>query len=74
MFAQHDLSVAVNRKGLQHHVEALAVLVRKCHADIEPVIVMLRSLLIEYPGRGYWARKAAGQKVTENTYATMTTF
>jgi hypothetical protein len=30
--------------------------------------------MIEYPGRGYWARKAAGQKVTENTYATMTTF
>jgi transposase len=23
---------------------------------------------------GYWAKKAAGQKVTENTYATMTTF
>jgi hypothetical protein len=50
MFAQHDLSVAVNRKGLQHHVEALAVLVRKCHADIEPVIVMLRSLDDRVPG------------------------
>src|SRR6185437_1764670 len=44
MFAQHDLSVAVNRKGLQHHVETLAVLVWKRHADIEPIVVMFRSL------------------------------
>src|SRR5665213_49644 len=44
MLAQHNLPVAVDRKSLQHHIETLAVLVRKRHADIEPIVVLLLSL------------------------------
>ena len=32
--------LAVERQGLQHDVEALAVFVRKREADVEPVVVL----------------------------------
>ena len=36
--AAHDLSV--EREGLQHDVEAAAVLVRKDESDVEPEVVL----------------------------------
>src|SRR5689334_20201380 len=44
VLAKHDLAVSVERKGFQHNVEAFPVLVRRRHANIEPVVVLFWSL------------------------------
>jgi hypothetical protein len=41
-FADDDFGI--ERNGLEHDVEALAVLVRECKAEVEPVVVLALAL------------------------------
>src|SRR4051812_8803323 len=49
--SDHELAVAVQRQGLQDEVEAVALVMRKGDANIQPIVFLLRPLGVARGGR-----------------------